>query len=229
VELAAGGHWYASLTFWTITGPVVAVLSTLVIIWATIRVANPKRRLMYAMPVITPLLNNVNGITGNIEVRRDGQPLTNPRVVELKLSTRGRNDIPRSAFDGERPIRLDIGTPIVQCLTVTTHPADRTMPQPTIDGTALLIHPTLIGKRQTTVYSLLIDGPQPTLSKPEQTLTDVDIQNHDPDEPVTAVAAVAAVAVAAVAAVVGLAAVAAAAVAAAAVGVMAVAAARSKR
>jgi hypothetical protein len=182
VELAAGEHWYSSLTFWTIAGPVVAVLSTLAIVWVTIRVASPKRRLMCAMPVITPLLNSAAGVTGTIEVRRDGQLLTNPRVVELKLASRGRNDIPRSAFDGHRPIRLDIGTPIVQCLSVTTQPDDRTMPEPTIDGTALLIQPTLIGKHQTTVYSLLIDGSEPSLSKPEQTLTDVDIQKRDPDD-----------------------------------------------
>jgi len=204
VELATAGHWYASLTFWTVTGPIVAILSTLAIVWVTIRVANPKRRLMVAMPVITPLLNRVAAKTGNIEVTRDGKLLSNPRVVELKLYTRGRNDIPRSAFDGGRPVRLDIGTPIIQCLNVTTQPADRTMPEPTVDGTALLIQPTLIGKRQTTTYTLLTDGPRPNLCKPEQTLTDVDIEQRDPGDPLTgAQVALSVMAVLCVAALVG--------------------------
>ena len=87
-------------------------------------------------------------------------------------------------FDGDQPIRLDVSTPIVECLKITTEPADRSMPAPRIDGSALLIGPCLIGKRQTTVFSLLLDGPEPRLRKPEQTLVDVYIQNRDPDAPV---------------------------------------------
>jgi len=40
---------------------------------------------------------------------------------------------------------------IVECLKVATKPEDCPPPELKIDGTALLIEPSLIGKRQTTV------------------------------------------------------------------------------
>lgn len=106
-----------------------------------------------------------------------------PHVVNVELTSRGRSDIPRDAFDGGKPLCLDVGAPIVECLQVTTTPPDRPEPVWTIDGPKLLIGPSLIGRRQITVFSLLVDGPTPRLSPPEQSLVDVDLRRGSSSEP----------------------------------------------
>lgn len=179
---AAGEQWYASGTFWTAIGAVAVLLSTVAIVWVTLRVANPKRRLLYSMPVITPLLNTRSDLPQDLEVRRGGVILRHPHLVNVELVNRGRLDIRRDAFDGGEPLRLDIGATIIECLKITTSPSDRPEPLVKIDGSALLIGPSLLGRRQTIAFSVLVDGPSPNLCRPEQTLIDVDIYQWDPNK-----------------------------------------------
>lgn len=166
--------------FWAVVGVAAAVLIGIATIWATLRAANPTRRLSYSMPVVTPLLNMRRDLPLDVEVRRAGHLLKSPHVVNVELRSTGRRDISREAFDGGKPLCLDVGVPIIECLDVTTTPPDRTEPSWETDGSELLIGPSLIGKRQTTVFSLLVDGQSPYLSKPQQTLIDVDIRLWDP-------------------------------------------------
>jgi hypothetical protein len=174
----ADGPLYASATFWTIVSVAVAIVVGIAGVWAALRAGNLGRRLFYSMPVITPLLNQRSRLPQNIEVHRmspDGQSevLNHPHVVNVQLTSRGRSDIAREAFDGEKPLGFDVGAPIVECLKVVTSPSDRPDPAWEIQGSKLLIKPSLIGRRQTTVFSLLVDGPSPCVNGPQQTLTDV--------------------------------------------------------
>lgn len=172
----ADNHFFTSATFW---GPAVGViagaLTTAVIVWVTLRAANPKRRLLYGMRAVTPLINSRPDLPQDIEVRRAGQALEQPQLVTVELASRGRIDIAREAFDGGEPLRLDLGVPIVECLKVATSPSDRPDPAWKTDGSALLVGPSHIGKRQTTVFSLLIDGASPHLNEPRQSLINVDL------------------------------------------------------
>lgn len=182
MELSAG-PFYTSSMFWTVAGPIIGIISIVATVWVTIRVAFPKRQLLYSIPIVTPMLNAAADMPTDIEVRRGDQVFKSPRLVYFRLSSKGRRDIPRSAFDDGQPIRFDIGTPIVECLKVETWPRDRVDPSMSIDGSTLLIHPSLMGKRQTTVFTLLVDGPEPSLGMPEQTLIDVELKHGTPDSP----------------------------------------------
>jgi len=175
----AGGEFYTSGTFWAGAGVAVAIVFGIAGVWAVLRTGNPKRRLFYSMPVATPLLNKRPGMPRDLEVRRAGQLLKFPQVVNIELASKGRSDIQREAFDGGEPLCLDVGVPIVECLQVTTSPSDRPEPSWKHDGSKLLVGPSLIGKRQTTIFSLLIDGPSPELSPPRQSLIDVDLRPRD--------------------------------------------------
>jgi hypothetical protein len=55
--IAAEGHFYTNGTFWAGAGTVAGVVGTMAVIWVTLRVGSSKRRLLYSMPVVTPLLN----------------------------------------------------------------------------------------------------------------------------------------------------------------------------
>jgi hypothetical protein len=177
--IAAGGHFYTSGTFWAGAGVAVAIVFGIAGVWAVLYSGNPKRRLLYSMPVVTPLLNDRPRMPRDVEVRHAGQLLQSPHVVNIELVSRGRSDIQREAFDGGEPLCLDVGVPIVECLQVTTSPSDRPEPLWKHDGSKLLVGPSLIGKRQSTVFSLLVDGPSPKLSRPPRSLIDVDLRPGD--------------------------------------------------
>lgn len=176
----AGGDFYTSATFWAGAGVAAVLVIGIATIWVTLRAANPKRQLIYAMPVVTPLLTMRRDLPQDIEVRRAGYLLKSPHVVNVELRSRGRHDISRAAFDGGKPLCLDVGVPVIECLDVTTDPPDRPELSWEINGSELLIGPSLIGRRQTTVFSLLVDGQFPHLVKPQQTLIDVNIRPWDP-------------------------------------------------
>src|SRR5260370_29543303 len=148
----AGHPFYDAAAFWPAAGIIVGLLAIAATIWVTLRAANPKRRLFYSMPVVTPLLTPRPDLP-DIEVRRAGKVLANPHVVTVRLVSRGRRDIPRGALDGGEPLRLDVGAAIVEWLEVTTWPSDRPDPVWEMDGSSLRLGPRPIGERQTTPLS----------------------------------------------------------------------------
>ena len=143
-------------------GVLVALLVGLALVWVTYIVGFPKRRLSYALRLVTPLL--ATGAAKDLELRHHDAVIAEPHVLEIELASRGRRDIPSSAFDGGEPIRLDVGTPIVALLQVTSEPAFLTFPKVAVEGTSLNIGPSLIGPRQKVVLIALIKGGSPRLS-----------------------------------------------------------------
>lgn len=179
----AEGSGYIPGTFWVSVFTVVAgVLGTIAVVVATVR--RPPRRLLYWMPAVTPLLNTQHAMRGSIEVRRGELILSDPHVIEIGLLNQGRQAIPSAAFDGGRPLRLDVGAPIVELLKSTTAPAGRQIPKTEIEGSVLEVGPSLLGPRQAVSFYLLVDGASPGLTCAEAELTDIDIRyqdgSHDP-------------------------------------------------
>ncbi len=171
----SGGFWVSAL------GAVAGVLGTIAIIVVTIWIGRPQRRLLYWMPVSAPLLNAGQDVRGKLTVTRGNEILSEPQLLEIGLLNQGRLDIPTTAFDREKPLRLDVGEQIVELLDVTTVPANRAVPDVQIDGSTLLIGPSLIPKRETVVFSLLIDGPEPRLTCVAPELIDVDVDERHQD------------------------------------------------
>ena len=162
----AGGFWLA------LAGGVVALAIGLLTIWITWRVANPKRRLLYGMPVEMPLLNM--STRHGLEIRRDNQILVDPHVVKVTLRNEGRLDITSRSFDRDRPLTLDVGVKILDVLEVTTSKA-YAVPIYYVAKTALKIGPDLIGRGQHLSFSLLVDGQRPRLTCPPPHPIDIQI------------------------------------------------------
>lgn len=148
-------------------------------VWVAWRVAYPKRRLLYAMPVATRLLNAERDVRQGLEVRRGDQILSDPYVLEVTLVNQGRRDIPSSAFDQGRPLTLDVGVPVLDVLKTTSSPGHG-LPSVTVEGTALKIGPDLISRRQKISFSLLVDGPDPKLRCPPPHPIDIDVREGEP-------------------------------------------------
>jgi hypothetical protein len=174
--------WYASGTFWAIAGVAVALVFGVAAVWVTWWVGNPRRRLVYGMPSVTRLLNDSDGIAGSLEVRRDGKVLTDPYVVTLQLANRGRFDIPRSLSDAGTPLRLDVGTPIVEVLKVASSPTEFKRPAVVAGDSWVDLGPSLISRGQTVEIVLLADGPAPVLTCPERPLIDVEMRELSDDD-----------------------------------------------
>jgi hypothetical protein len=172
--------FYTNGTFWAGAGAVVGVVSILAIGWVTWRAANPKRRLWYSMPTVTPLVSRGKELSRELKIIYGDHQLESPTTVNIQFISKGRLDIPRSAFDGQQPMQLDVGARIVEVLDVTTSP-DRPIPPLKPDGSKLFIGPALIGRREKIVISLLVDG-DPNLSRLPQSLENVDIRRGDPEQ-----------------------------------------------
>jgi hypothetical protein len=97
----------------------------------------------------------------DLEILHEGRRLTNPYLLEVTLAARDRRDIPSSAFDQGRPLVFDLGAEIVKVLQIRCNPASSLAPPVTHEGSALRVGPELIGRHQTTVICVLVDGPQP--------------------------------------------------------------------
>jgi hypothetical protein len=179
VDIASSHHIWDSAAFWPAAGIVVGLLAIAATVWVTLRAANPKRRLYYASLTDTPLITRQHDLSEELKVTYGTRQLAKPRIVTVQLVSRGRRDIAREAFDDGKPVCLDLSTPIVQCVKVTSSPSDRPDPLYALDGSKLLIGPSHFGKRQTTVFSLLLDGKAPEIVKPQQSLIDVEIRQGD--------------------------------------------------
>lgn len=172
--IEATARWYASGVFWS--GAAVVITLTIGIIGAAVTyvVGYPKRRLLYALWSATSMAAGLKGIASDLEVRHHGVVLKTPRILEIGLISRGRKDIPSSSYDQSRPIRLDVGTPILDVLGARSYPESCETPKITADGTFLLIGPSLIRKSQRISIPILIDGSEYHL-KCQSTLIDVEV------------------------------------------------------
>ncbi|WP_461028561.1 hypothetical protein [Streptomyces sparsus] len=171
-------EWYTSGVFWSAGAVVTAALAAAATVWATLRAAGRRRgSLTVHMSHAGRLLNATTSVRSSLQVVRNGTPLADPRLLRLTLSNIGRQDVPSSAYDNGRPIRLAVGAPIVEMINSESRPAGRALPQASVSGDAVLIGPGLIAAGQTLTFSLLVDGPSPSLSC-HTALIDVDVEER---------------------------------------------------
>ncbi|WPO73865.1 hypothetical protein [Streptomyces sp. KN37] len=179
VQLAAA--WYESEAFWTITvGGVVAMAVGTLGAWATLRSANPKRRMTYCQLRDTSLLSVLHS-DSDIEVRHSNVRLEHPRIVDVEIANTGRRDIPASMFHAGEPISFDLGAPIIAVLSSVSFPFDNRVPAAEIEGQEIRIGPGLLAKRQRVTFSLLVDGRAHPMTC-QHSLVDVDVRRRSPED-----------------------------------------------
>src|ERR1700677_4278931 len=141
----AGGTFLTSGTFWGGAGAVIGLISIIAIVWVTIHVARPKRRLLVSITGV-PLLAPRANLAGRLTITFDRDTVQAPYVATITLRSRGRHlDIPRSAFDGDKPMELVTTAEIIGIVDVTT---DRGRTKPAVTSATkshrLMIEPCLI-------------------------------------------------------------------------------------
>ncbi|MBT2511937.1 hypothetical protein J7I98_40595 [Streptomyces sp. ISL-98] len=144
-------------------GTLLGVVLTVTLFVIARRAKGPKRQFLYGMSTPTPILSAPEGVRGDLELRHQGDLLTHPQVMQVNLINRGRDDIPREAFDGEDPIVVDVGARIIKLLGSRSNPETLQAPPARVVGNAIEIGPKLIRGKQSLVYVLLVDGAAPKL------------------------------------------------------------------
>jgi hypothetical protein len=169
VMSTVAGSWYSSGTFWSAAAVVVALLVGIATVAVTYLTRFARQRLEYGLRTVTALLTAPEGVREDLQLFHQGASIENPYLAEVVLAGRGRRDISRNAFDNGDPIRLELGTPIVELLQVSATDSASATPVPSVqvDETALLIGPALIGRRQLITLTVLVeDRPSLTCAAP---------------------------------------------------------------
>jgi hypothetical protein len=139
----------------------------------------PKRQLALATLPPAPLLSTSNLAVSGVQVIRDGRALTDPYLFTLTLTSTGRHDVTEASFAGAEPIAVDIGTPVVDILRITSTPERATAIRCTYAGNVLQIGPGLISRGQQVVIQALTEG-APVLGPQgpgiRHALIDVDVE-----------------------------------------------------
>lgn len=158
--MSIAGAWYSSGTFWTGAGAAATLVVGLATVAVTYLTRFARQRLEYNLRTVAPLLSAPDGVRDDLEVRHRGAKLEHPYIAEVVLAGSGRRDIPRTDFDNGDPIRLDLSAPIVELLRVQATDTASATPAPPVrvDGSALLVGPALIGRRQRIVITALVEG-----------------------------------------------------------------------
>lgn len=156
----AAEPFYASGTFWTIVGIVVAIALGAWAVWAAFRSARPRRSLYIDMSQAVSLLRTAPGLHGSgLTVSLRGQELTRPYVATVDVISSSALDIAPGAFGGS-PLELEFGVPVVALLDQGSHAGRPAVREPKVEvvGTALHISPALLTRRHWLRYTVLLDG-----------------------------------------------------------------------
>jgi hypothetical protein len=97
--------------------------------------------------------------------------------VGIYLSSRGRRDITRDAFDEGKPVELDIGVPIRRLVKTWNSQGDVRIVTTRVDGTCLLVGPGLINRRQDLRFTVIADE-KPVGVTCQASLIDVSIREQ---------------------------------------------------
>ncbi len=159
MRVLASGSWYGSATLWAAAGVVAVLVVGAATIMATYRATTNRQKLLYTLRR-TPLLSRSGSYGDLLTVTYSGKQVNEPAVLSIWLTNVSNKDIPSSAFDGSRPIVVDVGMRIIALLPTGRKFGGESIPADEIgfDGSRLTIEPTLIRAHWSIVVELLVEG-----------------------------------------------------------------------
>jgi hypothetical protein len=177
----ASSPFYTSGTFWAGAAVAVAVVALVVpiVLWF---LGSPRRLLVYSVVSDTALLTSGarEQVGLDLQVTLRGQVLDDPHVVQLQVESRSRRDIRGTDFENGMPLKLDLGTPILNLVTVDTGGSEMPDIKVQTESTMVSIGPGLIKKGQIISVGLLTDSPV-LLTCPNPQIADVVVRQRRPD------------------------------------------------
>jgi hypothetical protein len=174
--MVIASDWYNSAALWGASGLAGVLIVGFVTVFVTYRVGGTKRQLTYGITEDTKLLGGVKSTdASDLKVLFRDQLLGNPRILRLRLASRGRRDIRTEDFDQSRPLVLNVGIDIIALISAKSDPEP--LPRLELEGRCIKIGPDLIRRRQTVTIAVLADGTSSHLTQ-NSPLIDVDVQRQ---------------------------------------------------
>ncbi|MEU7516800.1 hypothetical protein AB0B13_33005 [Streptomyces sp. NPDC042898] len=184
------GEWWESGSWWQFAITIAATLTVGFFAgWATLRAANPKRKIVWQVQSNTPLVDDQFNDGTVLAVQFMGYTLPKPRIVELVVANVGRRDITAAHFHGGAPLRFEFGAEVCMILNHSSEPAHA--PVPTTDtasfdmttagyttGTYVAIKPSLFRRGQVYTATVLINGDETDVTCTAAPFIDVDLDER---------------------------------------------------
>ncbi|MFD8666228.1 hypothetical protein ACFV1U_12585 [Streptomyces microflavus] len=178
---AAAGPFWSSETFWAAAGVFVGASVGAAGVYATRRAAFPKRRLVYSFSSDSLVQRHQRNVSSNVlHIRLGERELHNPRLVSLRLENTGRRDISSAQFDQGEPLRIILGLPVVELVSMAAEPpAALGLIPGDVDDNGISIRPGRLGAGEAITYTLLVDG-DPSFYRLAHALIDVKVKEKFP-------------------------------------------------
>ncbi|MPY51817.1 hypothetical protein [Streptomyces acidicola] len=177
--------YVGSNDFWnTSIGAVVGIAVGALGCWAALRSNNPKKRIAWDERSNQSLVPETSsGAPSPITITHSASasgPLTEARLIELKLRNAGRRDIVQGDFTlNDDSLIFDFGVPIEGVVDVTTKPDSAPRPDCAISGTELKIKRCPIQKGQELTYSVLVNGSEQAVKIKTAALLNTPVKRED--------------------------------------------------
>ena len=165
--------WYVSGTFWTAAGAVAVLITGGIATYVAFILASPVRHLECSMSATKLLRGSAQDMPGNLQITWDGAELRDPVILEIRLVSRGRQDIVKDDF--EQALEFRVNAKILAILKSDSHPNSSAFPAVAFDDDLLKVGPGLIRRRQSINFTLLASGADPVLSSSAAAVRDVDV------------------------------------------------------
>lgn len=149
-------------------GIVIALLALCVGVLQLVR-AGPERRRGVAYWASQRRLLSRRAGAATLKVVVNGEEVKDPRSVTVHFVSYGRLDVPSSAYDGGKPVVIDLGVPVVQQLDSSGIAAEDF----NVDGSTITIAPHLIKAGAQYQWEVVCDGPPEVTIDPPLIDTDV--------------------------------------------------------
>ncbi|MFG2272090.1 hypothetical protein ACGFNY_20305 [Streptomyces chartreusis] len=160
--IAAG--YFGSNDFWnTLVSALLGIAVGVASVLATLKAQNPKRRIVWEVHSNQSLVPTTTSGAPSVTISHvhSTGPLTEARLVELKLRNAGRKDVIPGDFTlGNESLVFDFGVPVAALLDVATDPPSAPQPNIIISGNELKVASSPILRGQELSYSVLINGPE---------------------------------------------------------------------
>jgi hypothetical protein len=135
-----------------------------------------RRRLSISALPPAPLLTPHSRQVSKLEVAHNGVPLPDPHIVTFLLENFGDVSIDSSCFDRGRPITLNLGTEVVEILSVKRRPDANSSFANTAKSNAVTLGPDILKPGQRLSIQLLV-AEEPDLEAPvEEYLANTDVE-----------------------------------------------------
>lgn len=158
-----------SEAFWTAVGAVAGLMAALFAAWGVFvawRAAVPKRKLTWSYETTPLLMSTYSGL----QVTLSGTPLSHPNTLRLTIHNQGNRDLSAEHFSGQ-PIEFRTDANIVSILRKSSAPSSRRVPEAEIHGNALHVLPSVLHRKQSITYLLLVDGVDPEVAEFRESLS----------------------------------------------------------